>query len=111
MAISQYKVGQIPRQGLGITILDSRGRALDISSYDTISVRLIDPDNNEIDTSGGSLNLGGVTVGRIMYNWPTDKSLFSKTGDYLLEVVLKDGLYVDITTEHTIQVTRLGGNY
>ena len=50
-------------------------------------------------------------MGRIMYNWPTTHSLFEKTGEYLLEVVLRDGLYMDITTEHTIQVTQLGGKY
>jgi len=107
MAISQYKVGAIPRRGLGITILDSRGRSLDISTYTSISVRIIDPDNTEVDHTGSSLNLGGVTVGRIMFEWPT-YSLFEKTGDYLLEVILSDGVHKDITTEHTIQVSSLG---
>lgn len=110
MAISQYKVGQIPRQDLGITIRDSRGRTLDISSYTNVGVRIIDPDNYEVDLTGSSINLGGVTVGRIMFKWPTDRSLFEKSGVYLLEVILADSVYRDITTEHTINVTELGRN-
>lgn len=108
MAISQYKVGQIPRQDLGITIRDSRGRTLDISGYTDITVRILDSDNEEVDTTGGILNLGGVTVGRIMFKWPTDRTLFEKIGTYLLEVILSDGVHKDITTEHSIQVTSLG---
>lgn len=111
MAISQYKVGAIPRNGLGITILDSRGRSLDISDYSDIRVRIMDPENNEVDLTGSSINLGGVTVGRIMFEWPTSHSLFLCAGTYLLEVILSDGLHIDITSEHTIQVTKLGGNY
>lgn len=110
MAISQYKIGQIPRQDLGITIRDSRGRTLDISGYTDITVRIIDPDNDEVDTTGAVLNLGGVSVGRLMFKWPTDRSLFDKIGSYLLEVILSDGVHRDITTDHTIQVTSLGRN-
>lgn len=108
MAMSQYKVGQKPRQPLGITIRDSRGRNLDLSLYTNFTVRIVGPNNEEVDTTGAVINTGGFRTGRIVLEWPTDRSLFEEPGDYLLEVILSDGVYKDITTEHTIRVRELG---
>jgi hypothetical protein len=108
MAISQYRVGQIPAAPLAITINDSLGRAVDCSIYDEFVVKMLDSDNNNIDLTGSALQTGGLRNGRFVFVWPTDRSLFTKTGDYVLEMQFLRPGAKDITTSHTIRVRDLG---
>lgn len=108
MAISQYKVGSIPLRNLSINVRDSAGRSLNIAQYANISVRMLGSDNEEVDLTGAVVNRGGASQGKLVLEWPRDRSLFTKTGDYVLEVILRSANAVDITTSHTIRVTALG---
>lgn len=108
MAISQYWVGQIPLRNLSISVKDSEGRALNCTNYTDVSVRMLGSDNEEIDLSGATLNRAGAASGRFVLEWPRNKSLFTKTGDYVLQLVLKSTNAVDMTTVHTIRVSQLG---
>lgn len=108
MEISQYEVGQIPLRNLTLTVKDSYGRNVNLTPYTDISVRMLGSDNEEVDLSGSNVNTGGSSSGRIIFEWPRDRSLFTKSGDYVLQLVLKTANAKDMTTAHTIRVRQLG---
>ena len=112
MAISQYWVGQIPSEPIPITVYDSSGYERNLSAYTNFKIILIGSDNEVIDTTGSTLLTSGAATGRFVFRWPTDRSLFNKPGEYLLQLEI-DGANgsKDFTTTHTIRVRRLGGVY
>lgn len=109
MAISQYWVGQIPLRNLTINVKDSAGRPLNLSGYTNVSVKMLGPRNEDVNLAGAVVNTGGSAGGRIIFEWPKDKSLFTNTGDYVLQLVLETAKARDITTAHTLRVKELGG--
>ena len=109
MSISQYWVGQIPSRPIAIDVRGSDGRAVNLANYDTFKVIVIGSDNEELDIIGASLNTSGAANGRFVFRWPEGRSVFNKTGEYLLQLELSGGGYKDYTTEHNIKVRRLGG--
>lgn len=108
MEISRYWVDQIPLRNLAITVKDSAGRPLNLTNYTDISVRMLGSDNEEVDLDGAVVNSGGASSGRLIFEWPRDRSLFNQAGDYVLQVVLKAANALDMTTAHTIRVSDLG---
>lgn len=108
MTVSQYWVGQIPARPIAITVYGSDGRATPLD-YTEYKVRLIGSDNEEIDLDGSTLNVGQASTGRFTFKFPTDRSLFNKTGEYLLQLEFVSGTARDFTTEHHIKVRKLGG--
>lgn len=110
MAINTYWVGQIPSIPISLTVRDSYGRVRNLSTYTGFNVILLGSDNEVIDTTGSTLLTSGASNGRFVFRWPTDRSLFNKTGEYLLQLeILGSEGTKDYTTEHTIKVRRLGG--
>jgi hypothetical protein len=112
MAINQYWVGQIPSKPISITVYDSNGFKMNLATYADFKVRLLGSDNEEIDTTGSTLLTSGAADGRFVFFWPTNKSLFDKPGEYLLQLEI-DGASgtKDFTTTHSIRVRKLGGVY
>lgn len=108
MEISQYEVGQIPLRNLSIVVKDSYGRAMNLNDYTDISVRMLGSDNEEVDLTGSVLNTSGKSAGRFIFEWPKSKSLFTKRGDYVLQLILKTATAKDMTTSHTLRVRELG---
>lgn len=112
MAINQYWVGQIPSEPLAITVYDSSGRAKNLSAYSDFRVRMLGSDNEEVNLNGSVLITAGANNGRFVFRWPTDRSLFDKPGEYLLQLeILGASGTRDFTTTHTLRVRRLGGVY
>lgn len=110
MAISQYWVGQIPSEPLAITVYDSFGNVRNLSYSQTFTPILLDPDNQRVDLTGATLLSGGASEGRFVLRWPNDRSLFTKPGEYLLQLEIEGTAGTkDYTTEHHIRVRRLGG--
>lgn len=110
MAISQYWVGQIPSRPIAIDVRDSNGYAVNLSSYEDFNVKIVGSDNEDIDVTGSTLLTSGAADGRFVFRWPTDRSLFEKTGEYLLQLEIEGASGTrDFTTAHTIRVRRLGG--
>lgn len=107
--ISQYWVGQIPLRNLTINVLDGLGRPLNCTVYTDVRVRMLGSNNEEIDLSGSVLNRAGAASGRFIFEWPRDRSLFTESGDYVLQLLLGSVNAVDITSEHTMRVHELGG--
>jgi hypothetical protein len=86
--ISQYWKDQIPAKPLSIQVKDSGGLDYDLSDYDTIEVRMLGTDNEEISLTGSSV--------------------IKNTGDYVLQLKLGGTGRLDFTTTHTIRVRELG---
>lgn len=106
--ISQYWVNQIPAKPLSIQVKSQDGADMDLSAYTNISIVMLGTKNEEIDLTGSSLNTSGKTIGKIIFTWPTTRSLFSDPGDYVLQLVLGGSDRKDFTTTHTLRVRELG---
>lgn len=109
MNISQYQVGQKPLRPLAIKVNDTFGRPADLSFYDDYKVRLVGSDNEEVELGNAELQTAGSRQGRFVFVWPTDRSLFSKPGDYLLQLEFNGDGHRDFTTVHSIRVREIGG--
>lgn len=109
MAISQYWIGQIPARPIAIDVRDSDGRAINLAGYTNFVAHLLGSDNEDIDLTGAVLNTSQAASGRFVFRWPNDRSVFTKSGEYLLQLEFTSPTARDFTTEHTIKVRRLGG--
>lgn len=109
MAISELWVGEIPAKPLEIALVDSDNNAMALTGY-TIGVRMLGSDNEEVDMTGVVVNQTGPLLGYLAVRWPTDRSLFNKPGEYLLQLVLNGTSGTkEFTDTHTIRVRKFGG--
>lgn len=106
--ISQYWVGQIPARPLSMLVKSQDGANMNLSVYTTVNVKMLDSRNREVSLTGGSVNTNNSTNGQITFTFPTDRSLFTEKGDYVLQLELSGTGKLDYTTTHTIRVRELG---
>lgn len=106
--ISQYWLNQIPARPLSIQVKSQDGLEYDLSGYTTIQVVLLGSDNETINTAGATVDISNSNIGKILFRWPTDRSLFEKTGDYVLQLELTGTGKKDFTSTHTLRVRELG---
>jgi len=106
--ISQYWIDQIPSRPLSILIKNQDGTDMDLSGYTEISARMVGSRNEEISLTGSSLNTSNKSLGKILFVWPTDRSLFEYVGDYVFQLQLSATGIRDFTTTHTLRVKELG---
>jgi hypothetical protein len=106
--ISQYWIDQIPSRPLAIQVKNSAGDDMDLSGYSTITARMVGSRNEELNLTGYSLNTLNKDLGKIVFIWPTDRSLFTEAGDYVLQLKLQGTGRLDFTTTHTLRVRELG---
>lgn len=109
--ISQYWKNQIPARPLIIQVKNEQGQDLDLSGYDDISVVMLGTDNEPISLTGSSVNTANKNIGKIGFSFPTSKSLFTKSGDYILQLQLKGSDRLDFTTTHVLRVRELGRTF
>lgn len=106
--ISQYWIDQIPSRPLAIQVKNSAGEDMDLSGYTTITARMVGSRNEEINLTGYSLNTLNKDIGKIVFVWPTTRSLFTEAGDYVLQLKLEGTGKLDFTSTHTLRVRELG---
>ena len=106
--ISQYWIGQIPARPLAIVVKTQDGTDMNLSGYDSITAKLIGSDNEIVSLTGAVVNTTNKAFGQITFTFPTDRSLFTKKGDYVFQLELKGTGKLDFTTTHTIRVRELG---
>ena len=87
--ISQYWVGQIPMNNLQINVLRADGYPADCTNYTVFTPRMLDTDNQEVDLKGGHLDTTGASAGFFVFEWPRSRSLFTKTGEYVFQLVME----------------------
>jgi hypothetical protein len=97
VTINVLRVGQVPLQPLTVTLEGG-----DPGDYDTVEVRIVDPNGDPV-TLPGDVTVNGQTVS---YEWGA-VSPFTTPGDYAVSLVLSTaGGAVDYTTTDTIEVYR-----
>lgn len=106
--ISQYWIGQIPARPLSILVKNQDGSDFNLSGYTTINVKMLDTDNNEVLLTGSTVDSNAKQFGQIRFIFPTDRSLFTKKGDYVLQLELAGSDRLDYTTTHVLRVRELG---
>jgi hypothetical protein len=106
--ISQYWKDQIPAKPLSIQVKNQDGTDMNLSGYDTIEAVLVGSNNEFVDLTGSSINDLNKITGKIVFTWPTDRSLFSFAGDYVFQLKLSGTGKLDFTTTHPIRVKELG---
>lgn len=107
--IGVYWEGQKPRDPLHIQILDENNTPVSLANYNSFKVIMLDSDNKEVDLEDSFLDSSDVNNGRFTFNFPKDHSLFTKYGDYVmqLEFSAADGS-LDRTSAFTMRVKKLG---
>ena len=107
--ISQYWLKQIPARPLSIQVKNQDGLEYDLSGYTDIKVIMLGSNNETIDTTGAIVDTSNSNIGKILFRWPTDRSLFNYSGEYVLQLELTGTGKKDFTSTHTIRVRELGG--
>lgn len=109
MSLGPYFVGQIPKFAIVMTVKDPDSNAAkNLSSFNSVEVRLEGPGGNSIDTTAGTAIISDALNGEVTYSFPST-SLFDKPGDYQLQLKLTDGTFIDYTTAVTFEVLRTVG--
>jgi len=109
--ISQYWIDQIPARPLSIQVKDQDGNNVNLSPYTTIEAVMIGSRNEDISLTGATLNTSAKDLGTIIFEWPTDRSLFEYPGDYVFQLKMSGTGRLDFTTTHTIRVRELGRRF
>jgi hypothetical protein len=107
--ISQYWKDQIPARPLSIQVKNQDGTDMNLSGYTTVTAKLLGSNNEEISLNGASINTTNSQIGKIIFTWPTDRSLFEYVGDYVFQLELTGSSAKDFTSTHTFRVRELGG--
>jgi len=106
--ISQYWKDQIPSKPLSIQVKDQGGNDANLSGYSSVDVQMVGSNNEIIDLTGSTIISTNKNIGKIQFVWPTTRSLFDRTGDYVLQLKLGGTGKLDFTSTHTIRVRELG---
>lgn len=106
--ISKYWVGQIPATPLVIEIRNDDGELVDLSSYTSFEVQILDPYNDILDLAG-TLDTSNKATGRLIWSWPTGGTIFEFEGEYILRLKMSKSGALDYTSQHTINVSEFGG--
>jgi len=107
--ITEYEVGQIPAKPLGILVKDDMDNPVDMTVYATIGLEILGSDNEVIDLKDVNLHTVGARNGILAVAWPKNRSIFTKRGDYVLRIVLRNAEGSrDFTRAHTIKVREFG---
>jgi hypothetical protein len=109
MSISYYWISQIPQRPFGFTVKGSDGKPANLAGYTNYEVVILDPDNQIVDITGSQLQTAQASAGKFVFRWPTDRSIFTKKGEYLLQLKLTNDTSRDFTSVHHIFVRELGG--
>lgn len=108
--ITEYEVGQIPAEPLGVEVRDDAGNLRNLTVYSTITLEVLGSNNEKVDLTGVELFTEAARNGQIAVYWPKNRSIFNKQGDYLLRLALRDAEgSLDYTRPGTIRVRRFGG--
>jgi hypothetical protein len=105
-----YWVGEKPGGAMTITVLDEEsGLPADLSIYNAVRLVMLDSKNNEVDLDGGVVAISNPAQGRVVFGWPSDRSLFERPGEYVFQLEFTTPSAVVKTDVQNILVKKLGG--
>ena len=101
-----YK-NQVPAEHMRIAVVDETNRARNLNAYSSAALFLIDPDGEHVDAmgNGGLVSFVDRAGGIMLYKFP-EHTLFTKRGQYEMQVKLVSGTredYTDVGTLHVIE--------
>lgn len=105
MELGPFYVGQKPGYALVLTLRDPHTNEVkNLTNFTSASLRMVDPSGASVDTSGGTMSISDANGGKVTYIWPTDASLFSRAGDYKIQVVLTGTTSQEFTSTTVFEV-------
>lgn len=104
-----FWTGEKPGRPMTIRVLDSNNEPVDLSGYAEVNVRMLDANNIPLDLTGSATAVAEATGGLVLFNWPSDRSLFTTHGEYLLQLEMKTATAVNYTTVAGVLVKKFGG--
>lgn len=107
MIITNYWEGDVPLRPMYFGLQDEYGNDIGGAGSYAIKVRMLDTDNREVDLRGSQL-LTSLNSAYATFIFPTDRTLFPKHGDYLVQLSVEANGRKQWTSPHTIRVNRLG---
>lgn len=103
-----YWEGQIPGDTLSIQVRDDRNTPVDLSSYTSFRLVMLDSDNGEVDLTGAQLDSSNSYNGRFIFEFPTDRSIFTKYGDYITQLEMTGPNKLDFSSPFILKVKKMG---
>lgn len=104
MTLLTLVAGQKPKDPLVLPITKSDGAPVDLTLYDSVSVRFRSPDGDYVSDAGSSTTVQNTN--EAVYNWG-DNSIFPTPGEYSVSVeMLKNGGFSDYSSIGAISVQR-----
>lgn len=104
-----YWVGEKPGGAMIITVLDSTGTPANLSQFTSARLRMLDADNHEVYADPSQTQISNPATGRVVFAWPTNRSLFTEPGEYVLQLELSTATAKRYTSVQDILVKELGG--
>ena len=106
-----FEVGARPSRPLSIAIRDEQDNPVNALGYESITVEILDTNDDLVDMTGTSLTEISAGVGIFTLSLPKNRTLFPETGKYLLRMVLASSNGArDITRTAEIRVRDFGRN-
>lgn len=106
MQTNTYWVGDVPPP-LTIDIRDQRGRVVNLTNgYDNFEAVLTRA-GRRIELPDTALDTSLIPVGRVILTWP-EESVFTRRGEYSLQLRMTGPGRVESTTAHIITVKEIG---
>ena len=105
-----YWVGEKPGGAMTITVLDDEtGAPANLATYNAVRLVMLDSDNNEVPLDDNMTSIANAAQGRVVFVWPTDRSIFTKPGEYVFQLEFTTPTAVVKTNVQNILVKKLGG--
>lgn len=104
-----YEIGAIPSRPMTIFVRDERDNPVNTIGYTQVTLEMLGTDNEKVDLTGTQIMAIPDAIGAYSITWPRDRSIFDKTGKYVLRFVLEDEYGAkDITRTAEITVRKFG---
>lgn len=107
MIITQFWEGDIPLRPMYFGLEDEFGNDIGGAGAYQLSVRLLDPNEREVDLKGSTL-VTAMNSGFATFTFPEDRTVFLRSGDYRIQLGVRSGERMQWTSSHTIRVQKFG---
>lgn len=104
-----FWVGEKPGRVITISVYDELGKPFNLTPYTGVSLEILDTDNNVVDLTGSTTSVTDGIGGKIGFVFPSDRSIFTKPGEYLVRVKMTTATALDYTDAGGITVRKFGG--
>lgn len=105
-----FWVGEKPGRIIVISVYDELGNSLNLTPYTSVTLEMLDTNNNKVDLTGSTTTVTDGIGGKIGFVFPADRSVFNSPGEYLVRLRMENNSTLDYTDAGGITVRKFGGN-